>query len=741
MITLKLDGTFYPKFTSDPEKYRPEVKACIERSVAKLRQNDTTEACPGMLLGKIQSGKTRTFLGVMALAFDNDFDVCVVLTKGTRALAKQTFERIDQEFQAFSDEMSIFDIMNMPELSRWEMGRKLVFVVKKQADNLDRLYDAFAHEYPELREKRVLIIDDEADFASVSFSRSAGDISLRVIGGQIQHVRKLLKTCAFLQVTATPYALYLQPENITIRGASFLPIRPAFTELVPVHQDYVGGDLYFPENTTDAKGPADFIHVSVTERELSFLKKRDRRRLDPVEAFTSPNIATFRRALVTFVTGATIRQLQASVAGRPLSRFSFLVHTQAGKIAHAWQEELTEALVKQMGVAAQQGSLHLQEQIAQAYQDLALSVTHGGHYLPPHDEVFSGVLRALAEGQIHVTKVNSDEEVIAMLDRTGQLKLRAPMTVFIGGQILDRGITVANMIGFFYGRLAKRLQQDTVLQHSRMYGFRSREDVAVTRFYTAPMIYEAMRRMQECDNALRRALETSGDHSVIFIQQADNGTVIPCSPNKILLSNVTTIRPHKRFLPVGFQIGYKTYVAPIIAEIDRLIAAFQSPAGAEEPFLMPAETACEILERIYSTLEFSEDEEYGNTCDELIGSLRHLSQNASDETERGKVWVIWRGERDVARVREGGRLTNAPDSGGSEGKVAREVAQNIPALLLLKQTGKEQLGWRGTPFYWPVLLAAATTKTAIFATATRASEETESESEEADTDALTMAQT
>ena len=44
-----------------------------------------------------------------------------------------------------------------------------------------------------------------------------------------------------------------------------------------------------------------------------------------------------------------------------------------------------------------------------------------------------------------------------------------PYNLFIGGQILDRGITINNLIGFYYGRNPKKFQQDTVLQHSRMY--------------------------------------------------------------------------------------------------------------------------------------------------------------------------------------------------------------------------------------------------------------------------------
>jgi hypothetical protein len=78
-----------------------------------------------------------------------------------------------------------------------------------------------------------------------------------------------------------------------------------------------------------------------------------------------------------------------------------------------------------------------------------------------------------------ITKVNSDNEVEVLLDDFGELKLRTPFNLFIGGQILDRGITIRNLIGFYYGRNPQRFQQDTVLQHSRMYGARPIDDLPV----------------------------------------------------------------------------------------------------------------------------------------------------------------------------------------------------------------------------------------------------------------------
>lgn len=76
---------FYARLR-DHRKDDDELAACIDRVVKQLEDTSTTSDRPGMLLGKIQSGKTRAFVGVIACAFDRGFDIAVVLTKGTRTL-------------------------------------------------------------------------------------------------------------------------------------------------------------------------------------------------------------------------------------------------------------------------------------------------------------------------------------------------------------------------------------------------------------------------------------------------------------------------------------------------------------------------------------------------------------------------------------------------------------------------------------------------------------------------------
>lgn len=160
---------------AETRKDSSELRASVERVAELLDRPDTTTVSrPGILLGKIQSGKTRGFLGIIARAFDRGFDMSIILTKGTKSLAQQTVARLNQDYRQFiqADQMKVFDIMNMPaNLAGYELRQKLIIVVKKEDDNLRRLLEAFRTTYPNWKDKRVLIVDDEADYASVTFRK------------------------------------------------------------------------------------------------------------------------------------------------------------------------------------------------------------------------------------------------------------------------------------------------------------------------------------------------------------------------------------------------------------------------------------------------------------------------------------------------------------------------------------------------------------------------------------------
>ncbi len=694
-----------------------ELRAKVEEVLEKLQREATSTKRPGILLGKVQSGKTAAYLGVIARAFDRGYDVAVILTKGTKSLAEQTLSRVKEDFGDFVDQVEIFDILAVPELTPYELTHKLIFVVKKEDDNLRRLLDLFQNQYPQLRSRSVLIIDDEADLASVSGRRTGGIGTAGIISRQIDQLRDSVTNSAFLQVTATPYALYLQPnDEIVINGeALFKPKRPAFTVLLPTHSKYVGGDEYF-ERSGDAESSAFYFFREVPIQERDALKKEDRRRLQIDRVLTEKNTAVLRDAIVTFLVGGTIRRLQQRAAGprQKPQKYSFLLHTEQSRSSHEWQETVAVAIRDALVDQARADSPLFDELVRAAYMDLRRSIELEAIMLPNVDEVKKAVSEALDTGQLRITKVNSDNEIKKLLADDGQLKLRTPFNMFIGGQILDRGITINNLIAFYYGRNPNRFQQDTVLQHSRMYGARSTADLAVTRFYAPRHIYEVMRRIHGFDGALREAFESGAhDQGIYFIQKDAADRLIPCSPNKLLFSDVVSIRPGRRLVLSGFQTLAKSSVTAKrnLMALDKRVEELTK--SSEEPVLIDVDEATRLLELAYGNIEF--DDSTDDDRQAHIVALQHLSRICKNPTLKGKVWLLAAKDRNVRRYREEGRFSNAPDTKQQKDS-ARTRARDIPVLMLLRQSGEEAQGWRGLSFWWPVVLTPSTAATVIFAT-------------------------
>jgi hypothetical protein len=713
----------YPKI-ADERGDALELRACVQNTVNKLLNEHTSTGKPGILLGKIQAGKTRAFLGVIACAFDSGYDIAVILTKGTVSLARQTIRRVQKDFEHCLDDegdtVRVFDIMSLPEnLTKYELNRKLIIVVKKEDDNLKRLIRAFKHQYPVLKGRKLLIVDDEADFASVTFKKKGGEVVTGVIAGQIDQVRDIVQDSAFLQVTATPYSLYLQPDETVLKNGSplFSPKRPAFTELLPTHPEYVGGEHYF-EKSSDPESTAYFFYEEVPMQERETLKKPDGRRLNVKNVLTEKNVKVLRSAIMNFVVGATVRRLQQQKNKEPLRKYSWLMHTEMAKESHDWQERVTYELRNQLEQAAMDNAPILDELLAESYPNIEKSVKVGGSWMPSLQEVRVAVHDALTSGFLRITKVNSDKDVEELLDDDGQLRLSTPMNLFIGGQILDRGVTLRNLIGFYYGRNPQKFQQDTVLQHSRMYGARPAADLSVTRFYAPRRTYQIMQKIHQFDSALREAFE-KGEHDkgVYFIRKDPQNQLVPCSPNRLYFSKLTSIKPGSRLLPVGFNTVFKSYGKKRLEELDALI---QELYGSQwgKPVSLDLKDALRLLGLANNNLEFDENDEFDDERKAHVAALEHLSSKAEGK-HQNKVTIVAHTNRDIERLRSDGRISNSPDSYQEKG-VARHEAQHAPVLLLLRQNGAESQGWRDLPFWWPVIFVPAKAITSVFASETPA---------------------
>lgn len=116
------------------------------------------------------------------------------LQKVPKPWLNKPFQRLVGEFASFKhdDVIQISDIMSFPDnLIEYELEQKIIIVVKKETNNLQRLHTALFKTYPSLAGKRILMIDDEAAFASIGFSKTQEQIiQINTIAGQIDEIRK-----------------------------------------------------------------------------------------------------------------------------------------------------------------------------------------------------------------------------------------------------------------------------------------------------------------------------------------------------------------------------------------------------------------------------------------------------------------------------------------------------------------------------------------------------------------------
>ncbi len=690
------DGEF---FSVKSEEYNDKTRQCVETAVNKLEEIGDK---PLMMLGRIQSGKTRSFIGVISLAFDNGYDLAIVLTKGTNALAKQTTARMNYEFRYFKEEevVDVYDIMSMPPtMSKFELDKKLIIVVKKEKNNLPKMID-FIKKHG--IDKKCLIIDDEADFCSIGYEKDkdTADFDLRKIAKQINQLR-LSITCKFIQVTATPYSLYLQPDHMDyLAGKKITPIKPADTVLVPCGDGYIGGNYYFNSEYSE------LLYQEIDPDELSVLRKSDRRVFKEEDALTSNKIKGLRDAVMNFIVGGCIRMLQnGGKPGRKENKFSFIIHTDIGKSAHQRQDNIISAIIELLEAEAEQDSDLLNNLIEQSYDALKISIEAYGFKLPTLEEVKTYVKEAITGGWIIKEIVNSEKDIDTLLDESGQLKLRGPLNIFIGGQILDRGITISKLIGFYYGRNPKTMQQDTVLQHARMYGYRSEEDLAVTRLYTTMDLYYRMKKINEIDEQLRKDFEAGKfDSGVVFIGKDPTGKVIPCSPDKIKLSNAMMLKPGSTLLPVGFQSGYRTNIQTKVAKIDTILRECNSGI-LEGEYIINVEKACMLIDMIYDTYDTKEIIINDVDAETMKNMIKFLANDTNE------VCIYCRTGRDISRERSSKTKGNTnrifsdmPYSRDGDLQPAKKLATTRPVLMLMKQNGASDKGWRDAEFYWPVIV-------------------------------------
>ena len=255
----------------------------------------------------------------------------------------------------------------------------------------------------------------------------------------------------------------------------------------------------------------------------------------------------------------------------------------------------------------------------------------------------------------------------------------------------------------------KVMQQDTVMQHSRMFGYRNNELLSVTRYYTTRRIYENLTKITEIETTLREDIEEGRfDPGIYFIQSDGEGRITPCSPDKIRMSNIVMLTSGARLLPIGFTPIAKTYATRISKNINELILSIEE-IDEKNAKLVSINLLEEIIHLSYQAI--NPDEESARFIDEqkFLSVFRYLTR------EDNLAYLVVRRGRKISKYKNNGRAySDAPDTPQEELLVARNVAQKHPALIMIQEDGTSE-GWNGSEFWWPILLIQSNVPKTIFA--------------------------
>lgn len=600
----------------------PSIKAIADTFIEDpqyLKGHDFQEPYTSILVGQVQSGKTGHYLGIAAAVADAElrYPIFVLLTQSLVALQQQTYVEAKKLLTTF-DVFDEGDEMSFRHSLQYEKPKMIV--LKKTKAPLKKWVQILT---PHLLSGRPLfIIDDEADATGLNAMVNVQDQSEinRLIEKMVVENKSFL-----LQVTATPHAIFLQNQTSIFRPKSHLYFPPG--------ADYLGGKFFYPADG-DKAGLAPYIFKPTADAELTSLQ-------DPSELNLPDGL---KNAIYTFILTAAYR-----IGFERDSRCNFLLHPSARTFDHNLIRDKVKRFV--LDTLNNLNSQDLAPKFLSCYEDLKSNKPQ----LPSLHQLLEEAQR---------TAFN----VVVMNSSPGNLSRGLPVSganIFIGGNVLGRGIVVPKLQTIYYCRSAQRLTIDTYWQHSRAFGYD--RDAALVRLFMPPRLYSNFVQMSDSIMQLFDSLESSNSEDVLVV-----------TPRGMQPTRAAVVQDLASDCIVGganhFPINPSQENA---VKLDDLLKNFDEK---ESHYIVDAKEAANYLA--------------ATETEELGGIERSIFEEAIKNINLdGKVILAIR--RDRAISANTGTLLS-PDDRKLSSKYEKDAV-----LILYRLTGEKVKGWEGQPFWVP----------------------------------------
>lgn len=526
------------------------------------RDTRAAGAVKGLVMGSVQSGKTANMIGLVSMAAHYDWNFIIVLSGTIDNLRKQTRDRFyDDLTQSGGVSWHILDHTSNPDymkdiktnehlllenlkLNSFQDGKsegtwmhRYVTVCLKNSTRLRNLIKWLQARPQRAAKLRILVIDDEADQASVNTRKmdvdtdeeelertAVNQLIIDLINGRDHEgapSKAPFQAMNYISFTATPYANVLNEAY----ESSLYP--KSFICSLPESNEYFGARAIFGSKE-------DGVHTGLNIiREVPTTEIKELKELHGGNAGTIPT--EFKNALAWFLCSAAILRLR----GHKKS-ISMLIHTTALQTGHFEEYEVLKAWLHRE--AANGSVLKLcrsvyeiekdgftLEDLSEGYPDYG-RLTKVNPNFPAFEDIEPEIKLLLSnienimmgedkkteyhENGIHLcvdnckaNKFAEDGTVLRVVYPTSdQLKSmnKAPVFIVMGGNTLSRGLTIDGLVCTYFARSSN--QADTLMQMARWFGYRSGYEL-LQRIWMPLDVRKKFELMEEIDEKLKAEFE------------------------------------------------------------------------------------------------------------------------------------------------------------------------------------------------------------------------------------------
>lgn len=495
--------------------------------------NDIVLGKKGLVVGQVQSGKTANYTGLICKAADTGFNFIIVLAGIHNNLRSQTQARLDEGFLGFDTQFERVYANNAQNkigvgrstlypnlvahsittseekgdftkraagIVNFNTSDPILLVIKKNVSVLRRLYSWLSTQPNDSKNsKSVLVIDDEADNASVNTNRS--ELNPTRINGLIRDIINIFNRNVYVGYTATPFAnIFIAQDETDLFPRDFIINLPA-------PSNYIGPEKVFGTSLTPDENNDDILPIVFRVSDYSNFVPEGHKKDDDKPSF-SDLPESLRTAIKCFIVTCAIRIAR----GQGNKHNSMLIHLSRFQIWQNTIKEIVEQLFRYYKQEIEANDPAILEEFRCIFEEDTDNYTS-------YTSTTNKILNSSFSNIDNDTKVHTWEEIKPLLNRAAQKIIiksingssgdvidyqqndRTGISVIaIGGDKLSRGLTLEGLSVSYFLRASK--MYDTLMQMGRWFGYRPGY-VDLCRLFTSPELNEWFRHITLASEELR----------------------------------------------------------------------------------------------------------------------------------------------------------------------------------------------------------------------------------------------